>query len=391
MNDDDTYTFVVEWFDSVADLTRRFNLTYWPKDGSLSMYDPSKKRMYLKRVVNETIKFPEDLYLGKTIVVYSRQLQVVEYADVFTKNKFESISNSYTMVFMDLPSFTRFVAKINEYKSPFHFQSIKSVNTTNSIQQYFNFKTFDNLSLCIPIGCRSNSDCFWFSAFLVFLHRDSEVVITGEFVGSDNIKKAFTECQSSTFKAKLCEDADPKLMEFLKQSESSANLTKGVVSSLCVIKPHALPSAASIINDILAEGFHIKAVTTKKMTLQEAKDFYEVYQGVVKEHNYLIEQILSGSVIALQIECNRDNNTGKEKENQTNNLQDDPRREINGNSTFNEFRDFVGPKDPEIAKYIRPRTLRAKYGTDRVQNAVHCTDLQEDGHLESTFFFQILQ
>jgi len=164
-----------------------------------------------------------------------------------------------------------------------------------------------------------------------------------------------------------------------------------VVSSLCVIKPHALSSAASIINDILAEGFHIKAITTKKLTLLEAKDFYEVYQGVVKEHNYLIEQILSGSVIALQIECNRDNNTGKEKENQTNNLQDDPRREINGNSTFNEFRDFVGPKDPEIAKYIRPRTLRAKYGTDRVQNAVHCTDLQEDGHLESTFFFQILQ
>merc|ERR1719249_520977 len=153
MSDDDTYTFVVEWFDSVADLTRRFNLTYWPKDGSLSMYDPSKKRMYLKRVVNENIKFPEDLYLGKTIVVYSRQLKVVEYADVFTKNKFESISNSYTMVFMDFPSFTRFVAKINEYKSPFHFQSIKSVNTTDSIQQYFNFKT------------------------------DSEMVIIGEFVG----------------------------------------------------------------------------------------------------------------------------------------------------------------------------------------------------------------
>merc|ERR1712176_79195 len=56
-----------------------------------------------------------------------------------------------------------------------------------------------------------------------------------------------------------------------------------------------------------SEGFHITAVTTKKLTLSEAKDFYEVYNGVVKEYSYLIEQLLAGSVIALQIECNSDN------------------------------------------------------------------------------------
>jgi len=279
----------------------------------------------------------------------------------FTKNKFQSISNSFRMVFMDFASFTRYLAKINQYKSPFHFQSVKSVNTSNAIQQYLNLKT------------------------------DSEVVIMGDFVGSADIKKAFTECQCPEFKAKLCEEKDQELMTMMTQSESSANLSKDVVSSLCIIKPHALSQAASIIHDVLEEGFHIKAVTTKKMTLSEAKDFYEVYQGVVKEHNYLIEQILSGTVIALQIECNNDNK--KEKENQSSNVRDekDPRIAINGNSTFNEFRDFVGPKDPEIAKYIRPRTLRAKYGVDRVRNAVHCTDLQEDGYLESKFFFQIME
>ena len=210
------------------------------------------------------------------------------------------------------------------------------------------------------------------------------MVIAGEFVGSGDIKKAFEACKCPEFKAIICEDKE--LMATVAHSESSANLSRGVVSSLCIIKPHALSSAAAIIDDILKEGFHIKAVTTRKLTLLEAKDFYEVYQGVVKEHSYMIEQILSGTVIALQIECNQDNN----KENQSSNQQDE-RRTINGNSTFNEFRDFAGPKDPEIAKYIRPQTLRAKYGTDRVQNAVHCTDLQEDGHLESRFFFQILR
>ena len=36
----------------------------------------------------------------------------------------------------------------------------------------------------------------------------------------------------------------------------------------------------------------------------------------------------------------------------------------------------------EIARHLRPRTLRALYGVDKVKNAVHCTDLPEDGLLE---------
>lgn len=34
---------------------------------------------------------------------------------------------------------------------------------------------------------------------------------------------------------------------------------------------------------------------------------------------------------------------------------------------------------------------RAKFGLDRVRNAVHCTDLQEDGVIECEYFFNILQ
>lgn len=41
-------------------------------------------------------------------------------------------------------------------------------------------------------------------------------------------------------------------------------------------------------------------------------------------------------------------------------------------------REMCGPHDPEIAKHLKPNTLRAKFGYDRVRNAVHCTDLPED-------------
>lgn len=38
--------------------------------------------------------------------------------------------------------------------------------------------------------------------------------------------------------------------------------------------------------------------------------------------------------------------------------------------------------EQEISRYLRPNTLRALYGKDKVKNAVHCTDLPEDAVLE---------
>ena len=35
--------------------------------------------------------------------------------------------------------------------------------------------------------------------------------------------------------------------------------------------------------------------------------------------------------------------------------------------------------------------FRAKFGQDRVRNAIHCTDLAEDGVVECEYFFNILQ
>jgi nucleoside-diphosphate kinase len=52
---------------------------------------------------------------------------------------------------------------------------------------------------------------------------------------------------------------------------------------------------------------------------------------------------------------------------------------------------LAGPLDPEIAKNLRPDTIRARFGVDRARNAVHCTDLQTDGALECEYFFKLLQ
>jgi nucleoside-diphosphate kinase len=64
--------------------------------------------------------------------------------------------------------------------------------------------------------------------------------------------------------------------------------------------------------------------------------------------------------------------------------------EIRAQDAPKTFREFVGPSDPEVARRLRPRTLRALFGRTKAQNAVHCTDLPEDGLLEVEYFFKIL-
>jgi nucleoside-diphosphate kinase len=64
--------------------------------------------------------------------------------------------------------------------------------------------------------------------------------------------------------------------------------------------------------------------------------------------------------------------------------------EIRQENAVSLFRKLCGPHDPEEAGQYRPNTIRAKFGEDKVRNAVHCTDLVEDGVLECEYFFSIL-
>jgi len=60
---------------------------------------------------------------------------------------------------------------------------------------------------------------------------------------------------------------------------------------------------------------------------------------------------------------------------------------LDGGSAVEPLRQLVGPADPEIARTLRPASLRARFGHSKVRNGVHCTDLAEDGELEAGFVF----
>jgi len=44
----------------------------------------------------------------------------------------------------------------------------------------------------------------------------------------------------------------------------------------------------------------------------------------------------------------------------------------------------------EVARQVRPNSIRALFGRTKAKNAIHCTDLPEDGKLEVEYFFKVL-
>lgn len=130
-----------------------------------------------------------------------------------------------------------------------------------------------------------------------------------------------------------------------------------------VIKPHALSAgyAGYIIDTVLGAGFDVAGATTVALDRANATEFLAVYRGVVPEYQALIEELSSGMSLALALS------------------------DKDGEPPVQRLRELCGPSDPEIARTLRPNSLRAQFGGDKVRNAVHCTDLPEDGELEASF------
>jgi len=132
----------------------------------------------------------------------------------------------------------------------------------------------------------------------------------------------------------------------------------------CIIKPHIVQAglAGQIIDIILEEGFEISAMQMFNLDKPTAEEFFEVYKGLLPEFVAMIEHMTTGPCIVM---------------------------EVRQENAVQKFRELCGPMDPEIAKNLRPNTLRAKFGYTRCLNGVHCTDLPEDGTLECEYFFSI--
>lgn len=180
--------------------------------------------------------------------------------------------------------------------------------------------------------------------------------------GLDDIKCAVIYAKDAATNQKDVEFFFPKSNDRLKVQ---AKLNR---STLCIVKPHAVKEGkiGAILKMITDNGFAITAMKMIHLDRNQCEEFYEIYKGVVGEYLQMVTQLQSGACLAIEVQ-------GQDEDVQA------------------KFRAFCGPADPHVAKILRPRTLRANFGIDKVSNGVHCTDLREDTLLELEYIFKVLQ
>src|SRR4051794_13628 len=91
-------SFLVEHDDPDAGLRKYYVLSYWEIDGSVSMYDQHARRQFLRRVVPPEKPNLEAFSLGATVVVCSRPLKVLDYADAKTRRRYAALRGNCLLV-----------------------------------------------------------------------------------------------------------------------------------------------------------------------------------------------------------------------------------------------------------------------------------------------------
>lgn len=362
---DDSLLFIVEWYDPLPQLKKQYLLKYYTTQNNVEMVDIKSKKMFLKKSPCPDTITPEDFYIGSKILLYSRELDIIDYGDLKTK---ERLSYQIQTVLIALSN------QIYQYWG----QIIEELLLTNLTKlTLIHMKTFywnaSQVNKVITV-LDKNID-----RSLLSYYQEN---VTLSFVL--NGENAFQVIQTIINKCKnalnLQNDENcvlftvngmqsSSLVSYLFTDPSTASTFPSTVTldnSTCVIiKPHAVKArtTGAIINHIITQGYEISAIKSLLFDKIQAEEFLEVYKGVIPEYTDHTIQLSSGLSIAL---------------------------EIRAQNAVETFRQTAGPWDVDMAKELRPDTIRALYGMNRILNAIHCTDLPEDAELECEYCFKLL-
>jgi nucleoside-diphosphate kinase len=128
--------------------------------------------------------------------------------------------------------------------------------------------------------------------------------------------------------------------------------------TLCLIKPDAVEKGASgaILDRILRENFRVLGLRQVQLSRSQAEGFYAVHRG-----RGFFEELVAfmgrGPIVAIALE-----------------------RE----DAVRHWREVIGATDPAKAT---AGTIRKQFGSNVGENAVHGSDSEENGVLESSYFF----
>jgi nucleoside-diphosphate kinase len=278
-----------------------------------------------------------DLFIGSIITVYSRQLKVVDYGDVYTRKYFEVMRSStcalikpdaYTHIgkILDMIVNNNFsISRMKMFKwTPEQAQGFYDKGVSKEVIQFMSSDVVVGLEL-VGDGAVEKWQELIGPANSAAAKSTAPKTIRALF-GTDNIKNA-VHGSASTFIA-------AKELDYIFGEGTESSTTALLSNCSClIIKPHAIKAgnAGKIIDMVLEEGFEISALELYKLNKTTAEEFFDVYKDVLPEYNPIVEHIITGPVIVM---------------------------EVRQENVVQALRNLVGPNDPEIAKHLRPNTIR---------------------------------
>nr|CAH7728772.1 unnamed protein product [Callosobruchus chinensis] len=374
----DKLSFLAEWH--AYSHHKNFVVNYYPSDNTLDIFDRDLGRIYLKRTIMDTLGY-RDMYVGNTIRVYSRQIKLTDYADCKTKSIVSKTEERTLSILKPcvIDKLGEIITHILSHR--FHINRMRMciLNRREALDFYERLRGDSDLPFVLE-------------------HIISGPVVAMELVGEDAVnrwRELMGPCDpiearkthpqslraiygkdstatSGFHGSHTAEQVNREARFFFPEGNNKipTSTVQLVNTTCCVIKPHAILEGklGLIITEITESHFRVTAAQMFYLSNANADELLEVYKGVVTDYHAMLCSFVDGPCVALEI-------AGKNSD-----------MDVHG-----EFRRFCGPSDSEIARQIRPETLRAKFGIDKYRNAIHCTDLPEDTALELEYFFKVLK
>lgn len=347
--------FIVEWFDPQPQLKRQYLLKYYTEPNLVEMIDIKYKKIFLKKSPCPPEVTAHDLFLGSKILLYSRDLEIIDYADSYTRNKLHHQMQS-TVTILTMACYTNWGRIVHEILSNLILTNMQLVSLAPSVA--------DNIANDLELTS-SERNQLKDNVLLIYAHNSDAYNILGDIVSHLTKQYKLGGQIFATTNGLLTST----LTDHLQHIQPTYTLDS---CTCCIIKPHIVRSTMAvdghemvglILDRIISQGYEISALKSIYFDKTAATEFLEVYNSVIPDYSDHVLQLASGMCIAL---------------------------ELRAEEAVKVFRITAGPFDVGMAKELRPDTLRAEFGVDNVRNAVHCTDLESDGVPECEYCFRLL-
>ncbi|CAM6086557.1 unnamed protein product [Calypogeia fissa] len=371
-NDGARFAFNVQWKDPMSGVVWKYQLMFYTFDNSIEMYDIKNARMFLRRIAFPELTV-EQLYLGSVITVYTRRLLIEEYADEFTRRNLQQLQERTVAVIK--PDGVQHVGKIIEaiccnglLIKQLRMCQLSLGQARDFYKVHADKPFFDDLTRHMASGpcvamelVAEDAICKW------KLLTGPACVEVAKMKAPSSLRAQFgTDITRNTVHAAMSYEAARQEGMHFFADRSYAPCARLANCTLGIIKPHAISAgAAGCVISLIQEKFDITSMEMMVFSRANAEEFYDIYKGVVQDFYAMTHELSAGDIIALEIS----------------------NKESSQPNPVKCFRDLCGPIDPVIARQLRPESIRAQFGVSKVKNAIHCTDLPDDGVLECKFIF----